>query len=121
MRIAVDAMGGDHAPARPVDGALAAARPLGLEVDLVGSTHLIRAEPSWNAVLTPPLWTCGWSTRPTSSTWPNHRRGRCAGLCIVGHGRSSVKAVRNALPSRMAEKHMVERLRIEMAAFAVTL
>jgi len=44
MRIAVDAMGGDHAPARPVDGALAAARHLGLGVDLVGRADLIRAE-----------------------------------------------------------------------------
>ena len=44
MRIAVDAMGGDHAPARPVDGALAAARNLGLGVDLVGREDLIRAE-----------------------------------------------------------------------------
>ena len=44
MRIAVDAMGGDHAPARPVDGALAAARHLGLGVDLVGRADLIRSE-----------------------------------------------------------------------------
>jgi phosphate acyltransferase len=44
MRIAVDAMGGDHAPARPVDGALAAARHLGLGIDLVGRAAEIRAE-----------------------------------------------------------------------------
>jgi glycerol-3-phosphate acyltransferase PlsX len=44
MRIAVDAMGGDHAPARPVDGALAAARYLGLGIDLVGRVDAIRAE-----------------------------------------------------------------------------
>jgi phosphate acyltransferase len=44
MRIAVDAMGGDHAPARIVDGALAAARHLGIGVDLVGRTGLIRDE-----------------------------------------------------------------------------
>ena len=44
MRIAVDAMGGDHAPARPVEGALAAARNLGLGVDLVGRSDLIDAE-----------------------------------------------------------------------------
>ena len=37
-------MGGDHAPARPVEGALAAARNLGLGVDLVGRAHLIDAE-----------------------------------------------------------------------------
>jgi glycerol-3-phosphate acyltransferase PlsX len=44
MRIAVDAMGGDHAPARPVDGAVAAARNLGLAIDLIGRESTIRAE-----------------------------------------------------------------------------
>lgn len=44
MRIAVDAMGGDHAPARIVDGALAAARHLGIGVDLVGRTTAIHGE-----------------------------------------------------------------------------
>jgi glycerol-3-phosphate acyltransferase PlsX len=44
MRIAVDAMGGDHAPRRPVDGALAAARHLGVGIDLVGRADLIREE-----------------------------------------------------------------------------
>ncbi|MBM3808839.1 MAG: hypothetical protein FJW22_11690 [Acidimicrobiia bacterium] len=36
MRIAVDAMGGDHAPAHPVDGAVAAGRHHGIGVDLIG-------------------------------------------------------------------------------------
>lgn len=44
MRIAVDAMGGDHAPARIVDGAVAAARHLGIGLDLVGRTPAIRRE-----------------------------------------------------------------------------
>ncbi|MGE0040190.1 MAG: phosphate acyltransferase PlsX [Vicinamibacterales bacterium] len=44
MRIAVDAMGGDHAPGRIVDGAVAAARYLGIGVDLVGRTEAIAAE-----------------------------------------------------------------------------
>ena len=44
MRIAVDAMGGDHAPARIVDGALAAARHQGLGVDLIGRADAIEAE-----------------------------------------------------------------------------
>jgi glycerol-3-phosphate acyltransferase PlsX len=44
MRVAVDAMGGDHAPARSVDGALAAVRHLGIGVDLVGRTSAVRAE-----------------------------------------------------------------------------
>jgi glycerol-3-phosphate acyltransferase PlsX len=44
MRIAVDAMGGDHAPAQIVDGAVAAARHLGIGVDLVGREEAVRAE-----------------------------------------------------------------------------
>ena len=44
MRIAVDAMGGDHAPRRPVDCALAAARHLGIGIDLVGCADRIRDE-----------------------------------------------------------------------------
>jgi glycerol-3-phosphate acyltransferase PlsX len=42
--IAVDAMGGDYAPAHVVDGALAAARHLDLGVALVGRVDLIEAE-----------------------------------------------------------------------------
>lgn len=44
MRIAVDAMGGDFAPRRPVDGALAAARHLGAGIDLIGRASAIREE-----------------------------------------------------------------------------
>ncbi|MDP1571751.1 MAG: phosphate acyltransferase PlsX [Vicinamibacterales bacterium] len=44
MRIAIDAMGGDHAPGRVVDGALAAARHLGIGVALVGRTAAIDEE-----------------------------------------------------------------------------
>src|SRR5262245_1396683 len=44
MRIAVDAMGGDHAPAHPVDGAVAAARTHGLGIDLIGRESAIRSE-----------------------------------------------------------------------------
>jgi glycerol-3-phosphate acyltransferase PlsX len=44
MRIAIDAMGGDHAPERVVDGALAASRHLGIGVDLVGRQDQIEAE-----------------------------------------------------------------------------
>ena len=44
-----------------------------------------------------------------------------AGLCIVGHGRSSVKAVRNAvaMASRMAANQMMERLHSDMASAGV--
>ncbi len=44
MKIAVDAMGGDHAPAVVVDGAVQAARDLGLEIVLVGPRQVIQAE-----------------------------------------------------------------------------
>jgi len=44
MRIAVDAMGGDHAPAEIVAGALLAAGPLDREIILVGREPEVRAE-----------------------------------------------------------------------------
>ncbi len=44
LRIAIDAMGGDHAPAEPVAGAVAAARAYGIEVALVGQGAAIGAE-----------------------------------------------------------------------------
>lgn len=43
-RIAVDAMGGDHAPAPIVDGALAAARYSGVAVTLVGRADVVAGE-----------------------------------------------------------------------------
>jgi glycerol-3-phosphate acyltransferase PlsX len=42
MRIAVDAMGGDHAPEVTVEGAVAAARELGISTFLVGDSERIR-------------------------------------------------------------------------------
>ena len=44
MIIAVDAMGGDLAPAEPVRGALLAHRSLGIDIALVGDPEAIRAE-----------------------------------------------------------------------------
>ncbi len=44
MKIVVDAMGGDHAPAVVVDGAVQAARDLGLEIILVGRREVVQAE-----------------------------------------------------------------------------
>src|SRR5918911_1547472 len=43
MRVALDAMGGDHAPAAPVEGAVRAARAWGYEVQLVGREADVRA------------------------------------------------------------------------------
>ena len=44
MRIALDAMGGDLAPAEPVKGALLAAKELGIDVALVGPPQVLEAE-----------------------------------------------------------------------------
>lgn len=44
MRIALDAMGGDHAPAEMVAGAVEAAREYGIEIVLVGKPEAIQAE-----------------------------------------------------------------------------
>jgi glycerol-3-phosphate acyltransferase PlsX len=44
MKIVVDAMGGDHAPALVVDGAVQAARDLDLEIILIGQRAAIEAE-----------------------------------------------------------------------------
>ena len=44
LRVALDAMGGDHAPRELVTGAVAAARDLGVEVVLVGPAARIRDE-----------------------------------------------------------------------------
>jgi len=44
MRIALDAMGGDHAPASEVEGAALAIREYGVEVVLVGDEVLLREE-----------------------------------------------------------------------------
>jgi glycerol-3-phosphate acyltransferase PlsX len=49
MRVAVDAMGGDHAPAVEVEGAVAAARDYGIAVTLVGDTARITTELSRHA------------------------------------------------------------------------
>jgi len=43
VRIAVDAMGGDHAPSAIVDGAVAAARHLDAQIALVGAAGPVEA------------------------------------------------------------------------------
>ena len=44
LTIAVDAMGGDHAPKAEVEGAIRAARSLGIKVILVGQENLVKQE-----------------------------------------------------------------------------
>jgi glycerol-3-phosphate acyltransferase PlsX len=54
VRIAVDAMGGDHAPAAVVDGAVAAARQLAVQIALVGQTAALtdslKRHPGWQSL-----------------------------------------------------------------------
>jgi glycerol-3-phosphate acyltransferase PlsX len=54
IRIAVDAMGGDYAPANIVDGAVAAARHLDVHLALVGPTQTVEAalasHPDWRSL-----------------------------------------------------------------------
>jgi glycerol-3-phosphate acyltransferase PlsX len=54
IRIAVDAMGGDHAPTNVVDGAVAAARHLDVQLALVGPTKTVEAalasHPDWRSL-----------------------------------------------------------------------
>ena len=54
VRIAVDAMGGDHAPGHIVDGAIAAARHLDIQIALVGQTAALEAalesHPDWPSI-----------------------------------------------------------------------
>ena len=59
IHVAIDAMGGDHAPAAIVDGAVAAARHLDIQISLVGAPDAVAqaldahadcvtcASPSW--------------------------------------------------------------------------
>ena len=44
MKIAVDAMGGDHGPAVVVEGAVAAVREFGASVVHVGDRHAVEVE-----------------------------------------------------------------------------
>lgn len=52
IRIAVDAMGGDHAPSAVVDGAVAAARHLDVDIALVGARTVVQealsVHPGWS-------------------------------------------------------------------------
>jgi len=50
MKIALDAMGGDHAPAAAVHGAVWAARDFGLTVQLIGRPEAIEAELAKHAI-----------------------------------------------------------------------
>src|ERR1700724_746006 len=55
ITIAVDAMGGDHAPRPEVEGSVLAARDLGVRVVLVGQPSIVRTELARHASPTLPI------------------------------------------------------------------
>jgi phosphate acyltransferase len=55
ITIAVDAMGGDHAPRPEIEGSVLAARELGVRIALVGQPNVIRAELAKHAVPNLPI------------------------------------------------------------------
>jgi len=155
IRIAVDAMGGDQAPAAIVDGAVAAARHLDIQIALVGVPTQVEqaldAHPDWRSlpvtvVDAPEVieTLLGDELRGTFSSQVGYLLSRRAfrrfrrrvdsseyggapllgvgGLVIVGHGRSSPKAVRNAIAMayRFAAGDFIQRVEHEIAAATVS-
>ena len=76
MRIAIDAMGGDHGPGSVIDGALVAARHLQIGLLLVGARAVVEAElrrhPRRGVARHRDR-----STRPNGSRWRSRRPRRC--------------------------------------------
>lgn len=110
IRIAVDAMGGDLAPAALVDGAVAAARHLDVEIALVGATAPIRealaAHADWQtlriAIVEAPE-VIGMAEAPSAALRRKPRasirvaaervaRGEAAALVSAGHTGATVMA-----------------------------
>jgi glycerol-3-phosphate acyltransferase PlsX len=115
--VAVDAMGGDFAPANVVDGALAAARHLDLGVALVGPAARIEAEVARHAttafvdrarvriVDAPEVVSMAESPAAALRRKPNAsirvaaelvERGEAAALCSAGHTGATVMAAHGA-------------------------
>src|SRR5256885_12352832 len=88
MRIAVDAMGGDHAPAEIVLGAAAAAREYGIDISLVGlpaAVHpLLDSHPRLQLV--PCTQVIGMDEHPAQAVRnkPDSSISVCARLCPEG-------------------------------------
>jgi glycerol-3-phosphate acyltransferase PlsX len=115
--VAVDAMGGDFAPANVVDGALAAARHLDLGVALVGPAAGIEAEVARHAAVAfvdrrrvrivdaPDVVSMAESPAAALRRKPNAsirvaaelvERGEAAALCSAGHTGATVMAAHGA-------------------------
>jgi glycerol-3-phosphate acyltransferase PlsX len=90
-RVALDAMGGDHAPSAPVAGAVAAAREYGLAVDLVGPADLLRAELARHRARDLPITivdapdVIGMADTPTTTVRQKEQSSLRVGLRQVAH------------------------------------
>ncbi len=110
LRIAIDSLGGDHAPGTIIDGSLTAARHMGLGLVLVGPEQMLRAELSrWDtAGVDVEILDAPDAVEMTDTPAAALRR----------KPRASAKAVRNAvaMASRFAAQHFLERIEMEIAA-----
>src|SRR6266851_2454955 len=88
MRIAVDAMGGDHAPAQVLEGASQAAVEYGIEVVVVGSPTVIQPMLDQHPRLTlcPSTQVIGMDEHPAQAvrSKPDSSMSVCARLCKQG-------------------------------------
>jgi glycerol-3-phosphate acyltransferase PlsX len=114
MRIAIDAMGGDHGPGSVIDGALVAARHLQLALVLVGDRAVIDAElrrhpgagsleldvidaPEWVEIAEPPALALRRKPRASIRVAAEAvRDGRADALFSAGHTGATVMAAHAA-------------------------
>ena len=117
IHIAVDAMGGDHAPSAIVDGAVAAARHLDVHLSLVGAPAAIDQALDRHAD-----WRHLGLTILDYSEYGGAPLLGVAGLAMVGHGRSSSRAVRSAIAMayRLVTGGFIHRVERQIAAASVS-
>jgi fatty acid/phospholipid biosynthesis enzyme len=124
--IAVDAMGGDHAPSAIVDGAAAAARHLDIQISLVGPCAAIEPALERHAEARRLAIQARLGEKLSRvfdyAEYDGARLLGVAGLVVVGHGRSSAKAVSNgiAMGHRFATGDFIQRVEQEIAAAGVS-
>lgn len=87
IRIALDAMGGDHAPRAEVEGAVLAARELGVRVQLVGMEAAVRAELDRHRHRNLPLEVVSAEEVITMTDSPSHafRRKKASSMHVAAH------------------------------------
>src|SRR5437867_12893755 len=96
MKIALDAMGGDHAPASEVEGAALAVREYGVEVVLVGDDTLLKAELRRQGVGDLPGLTVHHASRGSRCTSSPRRSSAASGTPRSGSARSWSRKARRS-------------------------